>query len=285
MGSLIDAAADGQIDVAVSNITITETRAERVDFTHPWFDGGMRIMVGADSVPGIGSFFGAMVESGHLRLYGWIAGLIVLGTFALTVFDRRFNSSFPRRWHEGLAESFYNVMSVATSGKMPARAHLFGWVGRIWQALWLVSGVAVLAYVTSSVTSVMTTLSLTRQISSLADLPGKTVGVMTGSVQEDLARAYGFRFRSYIRLQDAANALQAGQVDALVADAPVLEYYAAANSGTGLSVVGPIFEPDKYGFALPPGSLLTKELTLDILGAQEDDTLPNIKEAYFGRRD
>ena len=40
------------------------------------------------------------------------------------------------------------------------------------------------AYVTSSVTSVMTTLSLTNQINSVADLPGKSIGVFAGSVAE-----------------------------------------------------------------------------------------------------
>jgi len=77
----------------------------------------------------------------------------------LTFFDRRFDKSFPESWREGIAESFYTVMSVATSGKPAKRSNLFGWVGRIWQGLWLVCGVAVVAYVTSSVTSVMTTLS------------------------------------------------------------------------------------------------------------------------------
>ena len=41
----------------------------------------------------------------------------------------------------------------------------------------------------------MTTLSLTNQINSLADLPGKSVGVFTGSVSEDFARDFGFRPR------------------------------------------------------------------------------------------
>lgn len=43
MRALMDATAAGEIDVAVSSITITQTRAERVDFTQPWFDSGLRI--------------------------------------------------------------------------------------------------------------------------------------------------------------------------------------------------------------------------------------------------
>ena len=43
--ALIDATANGEIDVAVTNLTITQGRAQRIDFTYPWFDAGQRIMV------------------------------------------------------------------------------------------------------------------------------------------------------------------------------------------------------------------------------------------------
>lgn len=68
-------------------------------------------------------------DAGFLKAYAWIASIIVAATVFLTFFDRRFDTSF---------ESFYTVMSVATSGKPPSRKNLFGWVGRIWQGLWLV---------------------------------------------------------------------------------------------------------------------------------------------------
>ena len=53
--ALIDAAANGEIDVAVTNLSITQGRAQRIDFTHPWFDAGQRIMVNENQgteVPG-----------------------------------------------------------------------------------------------------------------------------------------------------------------------------------------------------------------------------------------
>src|SRR5690606_14012337 len=126
-------------------------------------------------------------DAGLLTAYAWLVLVIIVATIGITFFDRYFDKGFPRRWREGLAESFYTVMSVVTSGKSPARKNLFGWMGRIWQALWLVTGIAVLAYVTSSVTSVMTTLQLTDRINSIADLPGTTVGVAQGSTADEFA--------------------------------------------------------------------------------------------------
>ena len=280
--ALVEATANSETDVAVTNLTINRERAERVDFTHPWFDAGHRVMVNENSGAGLGNVIEGLRASGHLTAYAWIAFVIVMATVLLTLFDRRFDKNFPRRWPDGIAESFYTVMSVATSGKPPSRTNLFGWVGRIWQGLWLVCGIAVLAYVTSSVTSVMTTLAITSDISSAADLPGRTVGVLRGSVSEDYARKAGLRFRSFDHLEDGVQRLINGRIDAIVGDAPVLEYYAATHPDQPVSVVGALFDPIKYGFALPNNSPLTRMLSVELIGAHESGELEALRTRYFG---
>lgn len=282
---LVQATSDGTIDIALTNLTITENRAQRIDFTHPWYDAGLRLMVNQDQGAGFWEIIAGLRESGHLRAYAWLAFVVMVATVLLTLFDRHFDKDFPRRWSEGIAESFYAVMSVATSGKAPARKNLFGWVGRIWQGLWLVCGIAVLAYLTSSVTSVMTTLSISNQINSVADLPGKTVGVFTGSVAEEYAEENGFARRSYREIEEAVRALVDGRIMAIIADAPVLEYYALQHPDVPVAVVGRIFAPDKYGFGLPLGSELTRPLTVEIIGEHENGVLEALRAKYFGERE
>lgn len=282
VGELVNATASGEIDVAVTNLTVTRNRAERLDFTHPWFDAGQRIMVNEDRGAGFSAVVAGLSESGHLRAYAWIALVIVLATILVTLFDRHFDEDFPRRWRDGIAESFYTVMSVATSGRMPARKNLFGWLGRIWQGLWLVCGIAVLAYVTSSVTSVMTTLSLTNQINNVSDLPGHVVGVQPGSVSEDYAKQAGLNTRPFEHIDEAVEALVDGRIEAIIGDAPVLEYYAHTNPDQPVTVVGPIFEPDKYAFGLVHQSELTRPLTVELIGAHESSLIEEIRGQYFG---
>lgn len=282
VGTLIQAIQTGKIDVAVTNMTVTRDRAERIDFTHPWFDAGQRIM----TTKGHGAGFTDLVEglrvSGHLRAYGWLALVILVSTILMTFFDRRFDEDFPKRWRDGLAESFYTVMTVATSGKPVARKNLFGWIGRIWQAAWLVCGIAVLAYVMSSVTSVMTTLSLTSQITSVNNLAGRTVGVQPGSVSETYARKNGVNALPFDQIDEAVNALLKGQIDAVIGDAPVLEYYAHIHTDMPVVVVGPIFEPDKYAFGLRHGNNLTRPLSVELIGASENGRIEEVRKQYFG---
>lgn len=279
---LVDAVAANDLDLVVTNLTVTRTRAQRIDFTQPWFDSGLRILVDQDRHTGFGAVWRGLGDAGFLRAYLWIGGVILLATLGFTLFDRRFDPAFPARWRDGAAESFYTVMSYATSGKATQRKNLFGWLGRIWQGLWLLFGIAVVAYVTSSVTSVMTTLSITNQINSVADLPGKIVGVQAGSVSEEFAVDQNLTIRPYDSVADMAEALERNEIAAAIGDAPVLEYYVYSNPGEALDVVGPIFHPDKYGFGLPRSSTLRPELNVLLLGAKESGLLEEIRHRYFG---
>ncbi|MCD7061234.1 transporter substrate-binding domain-containing protein [Pelagibacterium xiamenense] len=282
VGALVDATAEGQVDVAVTNMTVTEDRARRVDFTQPWYDAGLRLMVDTDHGGGFWGVINGLYNAGYLTAYAWLALVIVIATIGFTVFDRHFDKDFPRRWRDGVAESFYTVMSVVTSGRAPARKNLFGWIGRIWQALWLVTGIAVLAYVTSSVTSVMTTLQLTGRINEIADLPGHSVGVAAGSTAEEFVDNALVLARTFNGTADSVEALVSGRIDAVIGDAPVLEYYAHTHPDVAVDVVGPIFQPEKYAFAMPLSSALRRAVSVEVIGALEDGLIEDMREEYFG---
>ena len=280
---LVAATAAGDVDVAVANLTVTKRRAEQIDFTYPWYDAGLRIMIDDNSGGGLWALIEGLYDAGFIQFYAWIIFVILIGTVVLTVFDRRFDKDFPKRWREGIAESFYTVMSVATTGRM-SRKNLFGWRGRIWSALWLVCGVAVLAFVTSSITSVMTTIALTSQINNADDLPGRTVGVRAGGTAEDYAIETGLTFEVFDDIDQAAEALVNGDVDAIIGDGPVLEYFAHSNHEDHLRVVGPVFRPEKYAFGVSPTSPLARPVTLELIGAFEIDQVEALRAEYFGDR-
>nr|WP_249126855.1 transporter substrate-binding domain-containing protein [Brucella oryzae] len=278
---LVKAVSEGKVEVAVTNMTITEQRAEIVDFTHPWFDAGLRIMVHTEAGNGWDDLITRLDDAGHLATYAWILAILVAATLLLTIFDRRFDEGFPKRWREGLAESFYHVVSVATSGKT-SRKNLFGWVGRIWQTFWMVFGIAIIAYVTSSITSVMTIAHIDNNISNLSDLQGKSVGVRAGSVSEQFLKSRSIATVPFDHMPEAVSALLNDEIAAIVGDGPVLEYYAHQNADQPVDLVGNIFSPDKYGFAFPRHSELVKPATVAIISAHESETIAKLKAKYFG---
>ena len=62
----------------------------------------------------------------------------------------------------------------------------------------------------------------------------------------------------------------------------MLEYYTYTHPDAPLAMVGPIFEPDKYGFGLPQGSELTRMLTVEVIGAYESGLVAELRAKYFG---
>lgn len=278
---LIAALQTGEIAAAVSNLTITRQRAQSIAFTQPWYDSGLRIMTRKKGAASLQSVLDGLVESGHLATYAWLFALALVATLGMTLLDRRLDNTFPGRWRDGLADNFFHTLSILTTGKTTHK-NLFGWVGRIWSALWMVVGVAVIAYITSSITSVMTATSLTNQIHSLSDLAGKTVGVLEGSVGQDYIQGLGIPTRSYDNMDASAQGLADAEVDAIVGDAPVLEYFAHTHPNQPVRVVGNMFHPDKYGFGFPLQSELLRPVTLELLGLREAGAIRDLRVKYFG---
>lgn len=142
---LIENIKNQTIDIAVTNLTITKERAKNIGLTHPWFDSGLRVMVSEDQSTSFTQIIKGLNESGYLRIYLWIAAMIVFAAAVITVYDRHFDKEFPRAWRDGFAESFYTVMSVISTGRLPVRKNYLGWLGRISQGLWMFCGLALLA--------------------------------------------------------------------------------------------------------------------------------------------
>jgi ABC-type amino acid transport substrate-binding protein len=279
---LLAATTTGDIDVGIGNLTVTRERSQAVDFTFPWHDGGLRIMTdGKAAGLNVREILGELGDAGHLRAFLWLGFFIIAATILLTIFDRKFDKDFPKRWVPGFIESFYHVMSITTSGKT-SRKNLFGHLGRLFSAFWLLFGVAVLAYVTSSVTSVMTAAAVTDEINDVGDLRDRTVGVLAGGASELYARSIGLTVRPYDSIVAADVGLRAAEIDAIVGDSMALEYHAHHIADAGLQVVGPLFDPEKYGFVTPPGSPLAHAISLDLLGAHEDGTTETLRAKYLG---
>lgn len=106
--------------------------------------------------------------------------------------------------------------------------------------------------------------------------------MLRGSVSEDYARNAGLRYQAFDHIADGVERLVDGRIDAIIGDAPVLEYYASTHADQPVSVVGGLFEPDKYGFALPNNSPLTRLLTVELIGAHESGEIEDIRTRYFG---
>ena len=143
-------------------------------------------------------------------------------------------------------------------------------------------GVSVVAYITSTVTSVMTKQALRGTIHSVADLEGKTAGVVIKSLADQYCRESGIAADTFQTLDEAVEALIAGKVAAVVGDGLALEVYDHSHPKLPIDEVGPLFEKRRYGIGVPSGSPLRHKLNVVLTELAESGASDKLYAKYFG---
>lgn len=88
-----------------------------------------------------------------------------------------------------------------------------------------------------------------------------------------------------VKIEEAFEKLEKNEVEAVVFDAPILEYY-ALNDGFGkVEVIGELFDKQDYGFVLQEGSPLREKINRAILTIQENGLYDTLYKKWFGERD
>jgi ABC-type amino acid transport substrate-binding protein len=113
------------------------------------------------------------------------------------------------------------------------------------------------------------------------DLADRTVGAQRGSTGADYARSdtKARSVRTYALIDDALNALAAGQVDAVIHDYPVSRY--AERSRRNLVVVDTIGTDKNYGFAFPTDSPLEARVNGALDAIKRDGTYARVYRKWF----
>ena len=126
------------------------------------------------------------------------------------------------------------------------------------------------------------------RISSLADLKNLKIGVQTGTTGDEVAtKLQGKNSPNVKRYEStplALKELEAGGVDAVVADNGVVIHYVANNSSAKFKVVSDkTFTPEQYGFAIKKGNTeLQGKLNKGLAAIRADGTYDRIYTQYFG---
>jgi len=278
---LLNAVIAGKIDIAVTDMFITSDRARRMDFTHPIADGGLRVMISTEHETRLDAVWRDLIEAGHARILGWGALIVITLAIPLAFFWRHVDKDFPQKPLDAFAESLYRLVTVTMSGRTKVTS-VSTWHTKVFAAGWLVVGVSIVAYITSTVTSVMTKQALRGSINSVADLNERTVGMVTGTLGEQYCRANGLDVLGYPTLDKAVEALIAHEVGAIVHDGLALEAYDHTHPKLPLTEVGPIFDKRRYGIGLPTGSALRQPLNVALIELSESGTTDTLYTKYFG---
>jgi polar amino acid transport system substrate-binding protein len=272
----------GEADVAIGLIVMTPQDEKRVDFSTPYFDSGLQIMVRAQGEGGFLSTFHSIPWGSIGELFG-LAFLIVLALAnALWLIERRSNPKFRKRYLTSIGEGLWGSMLIIATGEYGDRdtPDVIKRIAVV--AMWLL-GVVLVAQLTATVTSSQTVARLQSEIRGPDDLPGKTIAATPGTIAGDYLTQHGLTFTRMANPDEGIRMLKQGDVQAVVLSAAILQYLAAQPDNRTLQVVGPIFRPYKIAMALREGNPLRKRINEALLAIYEDGTYEGIYAKWFSQ--
>lgn len=282
---IIDAVKNKTADVGVGAISVTSKREEVIDFSQPFYESGLQVLVAG----GGGSFADNIVQ-----MISNLFSLELIGMFLLLMatmfiishlvwrYEHKVNGDqWPEDYKSGIWESFWWTLSTLLVGGADNKGPV-GVGGRIVAIVWMLLSIVLVSLLTASFTTTLTINTLKGDINGPGDLPGRKVATVKGSTTETWLTEKGSKVTALTDVVECIAALRDGKVQAVVYDAPVLQYEAAKLNDEKLQMVGPVFMRQNYAFALQQDSPLREKLNQALLTMHERGIGIELRKKYFG---
>ncbi|KAL6846530.1 hypothetical protein ACP4OV_023978 [Aristida adscensionis] len=272
-------------DAMVGDTTIINNRSTYVDFTLPYTESGVQMIVPMKENWGKNLW----VFLKPIEPILWAAFLFVF-LFTATVIglvERKENRGFGDSAGKQLVNityfSFQALLSVPRDPKLKQWLSKFALINLV-LLVWLLEKLY-----SASLTSMMTVRQLQPTVVDLNQLiaNGDYIGYQSGSFVKDLLKSLNVderRIRSY-GTDQYAEALRKGSwnggVAAIFDEIPYLKLFMSKHCSNH-SVVGRVFKTGGFGFVFPRGSPFVADVSRAILKVTEGDEIVSIERKWFG---
>merc|ERR1711991_319693 len=272
--------ANSTVALAVSALTVTLPRQQAFDFSQPYQDSGLSVLVSASNTSK-SAVFDALFSPLFLTLiFVFVLGILVFG-HCLWLFERRNNSEFSKSYADGVFDGiWWSSVTATTVGYGDISPH--SRLGKLSAIMIMFWGLVVTSFFVGTISSALTLSILTSSINGVNDLAGRRVGVIQDQSSALYAKAHiPAEFFQYTSLNAAVDALLSGAIEAVVDDTPLLLYYAAQESFGRARVVGDVFDPQRYAFGLPFQSSIAEEVNVALAKLEVTGVVPALYSRWF----
>ncbi len=281
---VLDDVMQKRADAAASAISITSDRSQVMDFSQPILNAGLQIVVPSGAVarsqPGLTDFLKLLFSK---TMAVWLLAalaLTVIPAHLIWLLERRHaDSMVSKSYFPGIFQAFGWGLGMLAAAPDDSPRH---WHTRVLGVLWAFVSIIFVAYYTATLTANLTVEKFDAQISSPADLVGRKVCAVANTTSAAALEEFGVTGTGAPTINDCFAGLNKGEFEAVVGDAPLLQYY-VANAGAGVAeLAGPVFHHEDYGIAFPLGSELRKQADDALLSIRENGDFDLIKHKWLG---
>ena len=271
---------DGHADVALSCITITNEREKIIDFSHHYMDSGLRIMVLNKTKFSLAESVKSIYSPIVFKAFAYI-GLFIIICGHVFWWVEKGHKYISTSYFPGIFQAYWYVLVTMTTvgyGDIVPRS----WVGRLMAFLVMIIGIGIFGWTIAQLSSAITLQTLHSDITSHWDLRDRWVATVEGTTSVPALEKLGAVVVPARTIDQAYEKLLNSEVNAVVFDSPTILYY-ARNKGAGkVSVVGPLFDIQYYGFLFPQGSELRESVNRALLKLRNDGTYDKLHNKWFG---
>ncbi|XP_015216064.1 glutamate receptor ionotropic, NMDA 2A isoform X2 [Lepisosteus oculatus] len=290
--------------MAVGSLTINEERSEVIDFSVPFVETGISVMVSRSN--------GTVSPSAFLEPFSasvWVmmfVMLLIVTAMAVFIFEYVSPLGFNRNLAQGrdphgpsftIGKAVWLLWGLVFNNSVPVQ-NPKGTTSKIMVSVWAFFAVIFLASYTANLAAFMIQEEFVDQVTGLSDKkfqspysyspPFRFGTVPNGSTERNIRNNYPDMHQYMVKynqkgVQDALVSLKSGKLDAFIYDAAVLNYMAGRDEGCKLVTIGSgyIFATTGYGIALQKGSSWKRQVDLAILAIIGDGEMEELEAQWL----
>lgn len=152
--------------------------------------------------------------------------------------------------------------------------------------MWMLITTVTVSSFTAWVATTLTVWSLqSPYIENPAQLVDKRVAVVADTASENFGRHFTSRIVKCKDVAEAVKLLEAGRVDVVVYDFPVLSFHMSRNPNLEVRLASSAYSMHDFGFAFPKNSPEVSRINVALLRLKENGTLRDIRHHWFHEPD
>uniref|UniRef100_A0A3B3RE72 Glutamate receptor n=3 Tax=Paramormyrops kingsleyae TaxID=1676925 RepID=A0A3B3RE72_9TELE len=290
--------------MAVGSLTINEERSEVIDFSVPFIETGISVMVSRSN--------GTVSPSAFLEPFSadvWVmmfVMLLIVSAVAVFVFEYFSPVGYNRCLADGrepggpsftIGKAIWLLWGLVFNNSVPVQ-NPKGTTSKIMVSVWAFFAVIFLASYTANLAAFMIQEEYVDQVSGLSDKkfqrpndfspPFRFGTVPNGSTERNIRNNYK-EMHSYMvkfhqkNVDEALQSLKSGKLDAFIYDAAVLNYMAGRDEGCKLVTIGSgkVFASTGYGIAIQKDSGWKRQVDLAILQLFGDGEMEELEALWL----